>query len=212
MRNLFFFTILIPFFSFGQKINLQFGTGIDIGWWVYNKGSKYQYIFNTQGWDRSHLSAGVPLSLNLHYKFKRFEIGTMINYTYWLDDEMMASNDSDEEVVRYKISNTNAINFINYGISAKYELLKKKEYSFIPFFVYGSFWENSIHPQKSNFGRKWLIEIGVENRIYHQNYYYWIRLKYVEKRILPKTPLFFNEKHHIYNLATDIGIGFFIKK
>lgn len=211
MRNLFFLILLCPSLLWAQKIDLQIGTGIDIGWWVYNKGSNSPNYFNTQGWDRSHLSAGVPLSFSLHTKIKRFYIGAKIDYLTWFNDKMMASNDSDEQVVRYKITEKKYINFINYGVSVKYQLLKKKNYTLLPCFTYGSFWENSIHPQKSNFGKKWLIEVGVENQIYRKNHYFWIRLKYVEKRILPKTPLFFHEKHHIYNLAIDIGIGFIIK-
>lgn len=205
-----FFTIL-SIYSWSQKIQFQIGSGVEVGWWIYNKGSHSNKYFNTEGWDRSHLSLSLPFNFSTHYKIKRFHIGAKIDYVFWFNDKMMASKDSDEKVDRYLMTENSYVNFFNYLFSVKYELLQKKNYIFLPYINAGSFWENSIHPQKYNFGKKWHVEIGIENQFIRKNHFYWIRLKYLEKRIESKVPLFFNEKHHFYTLGTEIGIGLFIK-
>ncbi len=206
-----FFLILISFSSWCQEVQFEIGTGAEVGWWVYNRGSHSKEIFNTEGWDRSHLSLSTPINFSIHYKIQRFHIGAKIDYVFWFNEKMMAAEDSDELKARYLVTEGLYVNFCNYMLSAKYELLQKKSYILLPYVKMGAFWENSIHPQKNNFGKKWATEIGFENQVFKKNHFLWIKLKYLEKRINPKQALFFYEKHHFYALGAEIGIGFWMR-
>ncbi|MFQ5674331.1 MAG: hypothetical protein ACE5G1_00415 [bacterium] len=207
----FFALLLFPTLAFSQgKFLVEASSGVASGWWIYNRGSTDPDLFNNQGWDRTQHSFFLSFKFSLFYKINRFKIGVGAYRSLFLEDTMLAFEDSDDTFSRYGISN-GSVQLSMFSLQTEFDLVQSGNYTLGPKVGFGFFEIDTTHPQKGNFGQQTFWEVGLTNEIRFSRFALVLRPQYEALIILPKEARFAHEKHTIYDFGLDIGIRYWLK-
>lgn len=205
------FLLLLTVFAYSQNsLNVEFTSGIETGWWVYNKGSTDSHLANNLGWDRTRHSIFLPAELSVFYQSGRYGIGAGINYSVFFVYQMVRSTDTYFLPSIYRVSD-NSVKFLKMNLLAEFGLIQKVSYSLSPIVKFGLFHIDSTHPRKENFGRKTFWTFGITSEIKMSKISLVVRPVYNVLTILPREEKEFNEKHNIYSMGLNFGIRYSIR-
>ena len=202
--------LLLPIMAECQNsIKVEFVSGFETGWWVYNKGSTDSQTKNNLGWDRTRHSIFLPAELNIFYKLDRFKAGVGANYSVFFVYQMVSSKDTYSEPNIYHVAE-NSVKFLKMNLIAEFDLIQKISYSLSPLVKFGFFEIDTTHPEKENFGRKTFWTFGITNEINLSKLSLIVRPVYDVLTILPQEEKGKNEKHNIYSMGLNLGIRYSI--
>lgn len=202
--------LLFPTLLYSQNLAIEATTGVQTGWWVYDKGSTDLAFDNNLGWDRSHHAPFWPVGIGAFYRIGRFKLGAAIHYSRLFDKTMIGSRDSDVVRDRYPISD-GAVKFVKYGLQTEFELIAKMRYTMAPLLRFGWFQIDTLHPEKDNFGRKTFWDFGLTNEIKFGKLGFIMRLIYSVLEIQPEQARNRNEHHDFYNFGLNLGVRYWLK-
>lgn len=190
-----------------QNLIIEIFSGVETGWWVYNKGSTEEGIQNNLGWDRTRHRPFIPIELGIYYKINRIKIGVGVVHSWFFENAMLSSYDSYFFPNNYQISE-NSIKILQMNLQTEFDLVQKPNYSLSPLIKFGIFDIDTNHPQKDNFGTKTVFGFGITNQIKLSKATLLIRPIFHWFAIQPKVEKVFNEKHNIYSIGLNIGLRY----
>ncbi|MEM9024869.1 MAG: hypothetical protein AAGB22_14065 [Bacteroidota bacterium] len=192
------------------RFGIAVGTGIEVAWWVYDRGSNVEGVANTLGWDRTQQSPIFPVELNAHYRWKRltFEVGG--GFRAFLEDRMRRADDAVGNFSRYAISN-GAVTFRYAHAGIGLALIQRQRFDWGPAIKVGTFNISSTHPEEGNFGSRYFWELGVDHTIRFGRFDWTFRPNYQVWTIRPEERQNNNENHRIYSLGLDTRLRFWIR-
>ena len=182
-------------------------SGVESGWWVYNKGSTEESVSNNLGWDRTHHRVFLPLEIGIYYQIHRYKIGLGLNHSWFFENTMFSSKDSYFFPDRYPVSD-NTIKILKLSLQGEFDLVQKQVFSLSPIIKFGFFKIDTNHPEKDNFGRKTSFAFGITNQIRLSKMDLILRPIFYLLTISPKVEKVYNEKHNIYSIGLNIGLRF----
>lgn len=203
--------LLLPLFGFCQNsLNIEFVSGIETGWWVYDKGSAGEDIANNLGWDRTRHSIFLPAEFSVSFKIDRYRIGAGTNYSVFFVDQMVSSTDTYSFRNFYPVAD-NTVKFLKMNLLFEFDLVRKISFALSPIAEFGFFRISTTHPEKENFGSKTFWAFGLTNEIKLSKISLIVRPIYNVLTILPRMEKANNEKHHVYSVGIDLGIRYSIE-
>jgi hypothetical protein len=208
MQKLILFLFLLLFSSAtiaGQQSDknliLEFTSGANAGWWIFNKGMSDIDL----GRDQTSLALFVPIQLNVLYRFGQIKIGAGINYSFMKKEDMKNSSSSDLYPISKKFVTLKKIALIS-----EYDIFQSEFYILSPQLKFGWFDINSIHPDNSNFKTKTFWEFGITNEIKFSSINFIIRPVYNHAIINSKLGDTKNREHKFYNIGIMAGMRIFL--
>lgn len=195
-----------------SKFWLEAGTGIELGWWIHHLGSTEEGIYNTLGYARAHHTVTYLSDIVLGFEKDRWRVGLATGTQHFWEERLRGNNDSQwqSDKIRIAQSGNTYVHFVRLGALVEYDLVKKSRYRLSPHFRFGTFWSDTVHPDKDNFGWQSYWDFGVVSSISFKKVALIIRPKYSSAVILTKTKIPYNEKHNIDGVGVNLGIRFFI--
>ena len=199
--------ILFSMFSSGSlfgkgnnELLFEAGAGAGSGWWVYNKGSLDGSVEGNNGWDHTAAKPSINFESSFIYKQNRFKIGANFNYVMLKATIMLRHDD-----FRYYVSD-NFVKLTKAGIMLEYDIFSKTRYALAPHVAVGTFFIDTSHPEKGNFGFKLYVAIGVNNDILLKGRF-WLTIRPVFNvmTIWPQQSAAKGEKHHLYSMGINLG-------
>jgi len=185
----------------GLPIELEFTSGIASGWWIYTLGTG-------AGIDRTDNVPKISFGTSVVYKPGRLGVGLGLGYSFLTDNTMEAFEDTRAQRRKYRIAE-NAVRFWEYYLVGEYDLFSNHKYRLTPQVRAGSFNINTTHPEKDNFGNRYLFELGVLNQIrLDKKLNFTVRPFYQVLKISIKQPSLSGEKHRIYSLGLSFGVRY----
>lgn len=201
----FLWMLLLPLGVAGQKphakkVLVELGSGIDLGEWLYFKGSINPQNFNDQGQDYTHYTAHVSLEMSILYCLGKWRLGGGISQSYFFENEMRSYQDQEYLIAK------NSVKFFKYYSYLEYNLINRNKFTMSPQIRYGGFQVETIHPEKDNFGKKTFWEIGLMHTLQIQKLVFFMKPKYSSMKILPKDSIHDGERHKIYGVGLTAGV------
>jgi hypothetical protein len=205
------FLLLIPVIAECQNsLKIEFVSGFETGWWVYNKGSTDDQVANNLGWDRTRHSIFLPAELSVFYKFDRYKVGGGVNYSMFFVYQMVSSQDTYANPKIYHVAD-NSVKFLKVNFLLEFDLIQKIRYIMSPLVKFGFFRIDTIHPEKENFGRKTFWTVGLTNEIRLSRFSLILRPVFDVLTILPRKEKARNEKHNVYSMGLSLGIRYSLR-
>jgi hypothetical protein len=190
-----------------DSLIIEVMSGVESGWWVYNKGSTEEGVQNNLGRDRTGYRLFLPTELNIFYKMHRFKIGAGINHSWFFENTMFSSTDSYFYRDRYSVSK-NAVKILKVNLAGEFDLIQKMKYALSPVIKFGIFQIDTTHPEKANFGMKTFWGFGITNQIKLSKFNLILRPVYYLLTIKPDVQKANHEQHNIYSLGLNIGLRY----
>lgn len=209
MKIIYFLLILISgaVCQTNQNLQIEILSGVETGWWVYDKGSTEESTPNNLGWDRTRHRAFLPTEINAFYKIHRYKIGLGVNHSWFLENTMLSSSDTYFFPNRYPVSESTVKIFKLY-FQSEIDLVQKPKYSLSPVIKFGFFNIDTNHPEKDNFGTKSFWGFGITNQIKLSKITLIVRPVLYWLTIQPKIEKVYHEKHNIYSIGLNVGLRF----
>jgi len=194
-----------------RQLALQLDTGIEIGWWTHNLGSDNANIPNTRGWSRTGLAITTTTQFSVLYQFKNAKIGATLQYSIFQDDDLRGNERRIGNSDRIEISAGDNVYFWKYGFVSEFDIFKNKKTTFLsPHIEFGTFTEDSIHPDKPRFGTKYYYILGL-NTVFQLKYFdIHFLVKYDNEVILMADDLYDNERNNIVGVGLNFGLRYWI--
>lgn len=194
-----------------KKLAIQVETGVEIGWWIHNLGSDNPNIPNNRGWSRTGLALTSIVQGSALYQFKNARIGAAVQYSIFMDDDFRGNEQRVGNFDRIEISAGDNVYFWKYGLIAEFDLFKNKKASFLsPHLEFGTFTEDSIHPDNARFGAKYYYVLGLNTAIHYKSVDFTFLLKYDNETILMADDLYFNEINEVIGVGMNFGMRVWI--
>lgn len=184
-------------------------SGVESGWWVYNKGSTEEGGQNNLGRDRTRHRVFLPTEMSICYKIHRLKMGAGINHSWFFENTMLGSTDSYFFRYRYPVSE-NTIKILKMNLLGEFDLIQKNNYMLSPVIKFGIFKIDTNHPEKANFGTKTFWGFGITNQIKLSKFSLILRPVYYVLTIKPDVEKASHEQHHIYSIGVNIGLRYSI--
>lgn len=185
-------------------------SGLEMGWWIWNKGSSVKGVNNDQGWARSHFSAMVPVGAGVNYRYKRLFLGAKGSYAWYFDYQLIDSEDAIRNYDRTPTSTGNSVKFWKVGGVVGYQMVKLQRYAFVPNMSVGWFGTDMLHEQKESFyGMVWW-SIGLEQQVNLGKWSLGIAPQYTQMHVSIKDSKYYNENHRMYLMGAELSLTYWI--
>src|SRR3546814_15797851 len=163
MRKIYmaFFCTLFSLYAYPQvnKIRIEFGTGAALGKWTVYLGKEHTVNMV----DRSPLSFSLPVFLTANYAFGKLDAGIKIKNSILFVDKIVGWGHADDTYNIDPLSRNGRVNLLQLMIGVEYPLIHRAGFKLAPRIYAGTFRENSIHPDKKDFGFRSTYELGIKN-------------------------------------------------
>lgn len=186
------------------RLLLEMSSGVQVGWWIYNKGSDVLGVFNNLGWDRTRNVPLISLEVEVLYQTGRLRLGVAANRGSLLAEEMIGSRDAVGIFDQYPIARK-SVQIYKMALVVEYDLAVKGNYFFSPYLQGGTFFIQTLHPAKENFGLQTALEFGLNNQVKISRWRLVFKPNYTLYAINPKRKIAYNEKHTINTLGLILG-------
>ena len=202
--------LLLPLSALPQKrLLIELSAGAGAGWWNYNKGMAEDGSGHL-GWDHTNQRAFTHVQGNLIFKIKKWNVGAGANFSFLLDNEMLAGDHALHYYDKYPIAEKN-VRFTQIYVLAEYDLFSGKKFAFSPCVKLGSFLVDTTHPRADVFGFRIFAEAGISNQIVLlKNIFLTIRPYLQMMEIWGDDNAREDEKHQILNLSFALGLRYAI--
>ncbi|WP_044240003.1 hypothetical protein [Flexithrix dorotheae] len=185
-----------------KKFLLDFSVSIGSGWWTYYKGIDENGI--DRGWDRADTSPIAAGEIGFLARFGKVKPGVFIGIATYFQDEMDASDLTQLNWDQYPIGDK-FVNFLKFGGQLEIDILEKKSFTLSPNLKAGSFYIDTVHPEKENFGSKYFFEIGIKAEKEFSKFSLYILPRGSFMTIQPQMENAKGELHKIYGYGVNIG-------
>ncbi|MEZ4850097.1 MAG: hypothetical protein R3B93_16080 [Bacteroidia bacterium] len=194
------------------RFGLGFQTGVEAGWWIYNKGFNDTLPGNHMGYDRTHLSFLTPSELKLSFRSESWMFNLGVGRARIGDNVMIGSEDRRRDRTRYAISSGNAVSVSRILIQGGPALIKKEKYRFYPALTLGLFSLETTHPDRFFFATKWLWKLSLENHIsLSKGFDLLVNLAYTDMKIFTTSEAPVGSEHDIYSIGINLGANIWFK-
>lgn len=181
---------------------------MEIGWWIWNKGSSVKGTVNDQGWARSHFSFMLPLGGGLQYRYKRLIVEAKASYAWLFDYELINSEDATRNYDRFRIATDKTVEFWKVGGSVGYRLIKLPRYAFTPKVSVGWFGTDIIHPEKDRFQNMIWWSVGLEQEVLLGNWAIGMAPQYTQMHVGMRDKEYYNEQQTVYVLGFELSLTY----
>jgi hypothetical protein len=207
--------LMLPGLSIAQS-HLKFGLGIksglEAGWWIYNKGFNDTLPGSHMGYDRTHLSFVIPVELTFALRTSDLIFNFGAGSVRIGDNVMIGSEDRRRGRTRYDVAAGEAVNTLHAFVQGGPALLKKPKYTFFPTLALGMFSIETTHPDKAQFKKQWFWKISLENYISPtENLDLTASLAYTNMKISTTNDAPKGAEHDIYSIGVNVGAILWLK-
>ena len=144
-----------------DNYNIELGTGIGIAQWKVDRGLWARSVSSAKIIDKSKKSMAVPFNLTLLRASGRFYFGIDAKYHLVYMDEIIGfGHNGDID----RVAQDNSIDIFRLFVTIRYDLINRSNYQFTPSISFGTYYDNSIHPEKQYFGTRLGYEFSFINK------------------------------------------------
>lgn len=191
-----------------DRLSLQAGTGIGVGWMIYHNGLSEDPDQVPLGYDRTYVALRIPAELELTWHLNRLSLGLGIHRSIMYDQIMIGSSDRRGNRNRYRITpGDEQLIFEGIWMSAAWTVNPFHKVTVSPGFRAGMFRSNTIHPAWEILGHPWIFTpmVDISWRI-AKRMDWWFSAQYVHlwKNDSPESAPLEALHHHSIDIRTGI--------
>lgn len=204
----------LPLMGLSQGVaqfSLEATTGVELGWWLHNRGADVAGVDNNLGWDRTDVSINMPNNIVLWLRIYKWSLGIGYGHNLYFEDLMEQYEDRPTRFRRYRISK-NAVTIQQFYFSTEYEMVKTGNYSLSPSLAVGLFNENSTHPDRDNFDHQLSWAFGLTNTVKRGRVDFVIRPRLQMMATKLKSGGNINEDYHFRFFGFSLGARYVLSK
>ena len=211
---LFLLVWLIPSEAEAQALrngfSFELAGGPEAGRWAYHRGLDEDGV--PLGFDRSFLSLLGSVEFGVFYHHRNLKTGIQANFRILFEDYLIRSQHTRFDFERYLVTDKKAVRLPSVNLVVAYSLVRYPKFIMRPQVSVGTFFLDTVHPDKENFGFHFVWSGGLENEWTKGRVSVLLQPHYTSYLIFPKENLLKGELNHIYSMGLKVGIRYWLAR